>query len=237
MKSKVVVSVTFCLLTSLALSLLSQTETKKGTCKYWCPNREFDFSAIYYDNSGKVLTRETITIKTTGKIWDIDPKQTLVTFRTNFTSEDSMKLAPHALNGINRAWEKKYQEGVIEDSAHIWMHPIRQNQYLLTEIAPFPEVKFPLMKNRTWNSTLWIYEVFGSFRGTVNSTYSIEGIEARKYQCGTYKCWKIVGTATHDKLGESSVIIYFNEDLGFTEMDYSFYNKQKITFILYNFKM
>jgi hypothetical protein len=117
------------------------------------------------------------------------------------------------------------------------MHPIRKNQYILTEIAPFPETKFPLVKGKTWNSTLYIYEAFGSFKGTVNSTYIIEGVEARKYQCGTFKCWRIVAKSLHDKLGESSVIFYFNEDLGFTEMEYTFFNSQKITFSLINFKI
>lgn len=237
MNYSVIIKATFYLLIFLGSKMRAQTTIVKDKCKYWCPNREFDFSAVYSDSNGQTITQETITLKATGKIWDIDTKQTLVTFQTNLTALDSVKFATQSLNGINRVWQKKYQEGVIEDSTKIWMHPIRQNQYILTEIAPFPEVKFPLQRGKTWKSTLYIYEALGYFKGTVNSKYTIEGIEARKYLCGTFKCWKIVAKGIHDALGESSLILYFNEDLGFTEMVYDFYNERKIKFTLTNFRI
>ena len=237
MKYKVSVKFIACLLISLSSNLQSQTSTSKGNCKYWCPNREFVYDAIYTDNKNEILSSETITLIASGTIWEADVNQTLLTFYLNYNKEDSLKLAPYPLNGRIKNWFKTYQEGALEDSSRIWMHPIRQNQYLLTEIAPFPEVKFPLSTDKTWESTLWIYEAFGSFKGTVNSSYKIEKIEARKFNCGTYKCWKIIAKGLHDVLGENSVVFYFNEEIGFMEMNYQFFNGQKMTFTLVNFKM
>ncbi|MDI1234150.1 MAG: hypothetical protein PSX81_07710 [bacterium] len=205
--------------------------------KYWSSQRTYEFNAKYIDIDGKVLTDENLEIHPTEKIWDIDSKQTLLNFKLNYKKEDSILYANKPLNNKKRGWENNYQEGAIEDSSKIWMHPVRNNQYLLTEIAPFPEVRFPLSIGKNWNGTLWIYEAFGTFQGTVTYNYLIEGVEVRKYLFGTFKCWKILARGMHDKLGESSVIFYFNTELGFTEMNYIFYNGQKIIFTLTNFEL
>ena len=130
----------------------------------------------------------------------------------------------------------KYEEGVIENENRIWIHPLRQNQYVLTEIAPFPEVKLPLEVNRSWQSMLQIYEGFGSFQGDVKSNYIIESREARHYKFGTLACWKINSEGEHTKLGKNGAVFYFNKEVGFTEMNYWFYNGYKISLKLIDFR-
>lgn len=76
----------------------------------------------------------------------------------------------------------------------------------------------------------------GTFQGTVESTYVIEAKELRTYQFGNLMCWKIIATGLHDKLGTNMVTYYFNSEVGFTEMNYVFYNKQKIEFKLVAFE-
>jgi hypothetical protein len=200
--------------------------------KYWSSKRKYTYEATYIDSLGQVLTKEVISIHPTEEIWQADPKQTLADYSINYKKEDSLKYGQFPLNNKQRAWFRDYQEGVLEDSARLWMHPIRSNQYLLTEVAPFPEIRFPLQKDRSWDGTLWIYPAFGSFQGTVGYQYKEEAEEVRKYSFGNLTCWKISAIATHDRLGSSTAIFYFNVDFGITEMHYTFYNAQKMTFIL-----
>ena len=204
--------------------------------KYWALERDYVYDVTYEDSLGKVLSHETLTLQPTEKAWEIDSKQTLLTFLLSYTPSDSISLYLKSPNGLKRRWAHKFQEGVIENENRIWMHPLRQNQYALTEIAPFPEVKLPLQTGHLWESKLEIYQGFGTFQGDVKSKYVIELREARQYKFGTLACWKINATGEHNKLGKSGVVYYFNKDIGFTEMNYWFYNGYKISLKLIQFK-
>ena len=205
--------------------------------KYWDSSRTYQYQAIYKDSFGQIKSIEKITIKPTSTIWTYDVKQTLVYIFLDFNEQDSQKLAINPLNGKNKKWVRLYQEGVIENSDKIWMHPIRQNQYILTEIAPFPELKFPVFLNSNWESTLYIYKAFGSFEGTVFSKYKISNVIQKKYNFGEVKCWEISSEGIHNKLGTNRATYYFNEMYGFTEMNYTFFNKESIEIILEDIKM
>ncbi|MCP6768780.1 hypothetical protein NL529_28455, partial [Klebsiella pneumoniae] len=61
--------------------------------------------------------------------------------------------------------------------------------------------------------------------------------EARTYEFGKLICWKIFAIGKHDKLGENTATYYFNEQVGFTEMNYHFYNNQRIEIKLINYKL
>ncbi len=204
---------------------------------YWDSSRTYQYQAIYKDSFGQTKSIEKITIKPTSTLWTYDVKQTLVNIFLDFSKHDSLKLASNPLNGKNKKWVRIYQEGVIENSDKIWMHPIRQNQYILTEIAPFPELKFPVFLNSNWESTLYIYKAFGSFEGTVFSKYRISNVVQKKYNFGEVKCWEISSEGIHNKLGNNKVTYYFNELYGFTEMNYIFFNKESIEIKLENIKM
>ena len=199
---------------------------------YWSVNREYKYTGLYLDSSGNKITTEIITFHPTGKVWDADTSQTLMDVHLDSLTADWSKIPKVSLNGIFTSWSSNYQEGVLQDTVKIWIHPIRQNQYILTELAPFPEVRFPFKEGVSWKTTLWIYAAFGTFEGTVESTYTVNQEETRDYRFGKLKCWKIVSTGVHDKLGINTAIYYFNTDYGFTEMNYTFYNQQKIEFRL-----
>jgi hypothetical protein len=215
----------------LPLDTICQTETKMIN-NFWAKGRIYYYEAIFKDSIGNVVTSENINIIPTGVIWEIDTKQTLANYEIKFDSSDSTRLASNPLNGVKKAWRKNYQEGVISNDTLLWMHPIRSNQYVLTEVAPFPMVKFPTTEGRNWQNTLWIYKAFGTFEGTVECNYKVEKQEIRKYAFDEILCWKIEAIATHDKLGTSKITIYFNEKIGFVEFSYHFYNGMTMNFTL-----
>jgi len=199
-----------------------------GYPNYWSSEREYVYSVIYSDSAGDTITSEIVTLKPTGKTWEADRKQTLIKFQLDSLTANWSKLPATPLNGKKRTWMKSYEEGVLQTNTKVWMHPLRQNQYILTELAPFPEVILPLKKDTAWKSTLWIYEAFGTFAGTVENTYTISDKEERSYIFGKLICWKIEAVGKHNKLGNNTATYYFNEEYGFTEMNYHFFNNQKI---------
>lgn len=195
---------------------------------YWSSEREYIYHVLYSDSDGQKITTEKVTMKPTGKIWDADPKQTLMNFQLDSISADWSKISATPLNGKQRNWMTNYEEGVLQTPKKVWMHPLRQNQYILTELAPFPEIILPIKKDTSWNTTLWIYKAFGTFEGTVECVYTLSQQEKREYDFGELNCWKVVAIGTHDKLGQNTATYYFNEEYGFTEMNYHFFNNQKI---------
>ena len=218
------------------LSLMLPCLSAIGQKDYWAIGKEYHYNAVYKDNTGKVITSEQVSIIPTGEIWETDPQQTLATYRLNFSSADSVQLASTPLNGVMKEWKREYQEGVISNDKKVWMHPVRVNQYILTEVAPFPEVQFPLKEGLSWTSTLWVYKAFGSFEGTVECSYKVSKKESKTYSFGKLNCWRINATAVHDKLGVSTTTIYFEEEIGFVELDYKFYNGQTLNFSLERYR-
>lgn len=228
------------LLLSLFIVLLSfnsqSTEPKTEYPEYWSKERQYVYHALYIDSAGQKISSERVTMQPTGEIWDADKNQTLMNFILDSIFADWSKIPATPINGKPRNWMKNYQEGVLQSKNKVWMHPLRQNQYILTELAPFPEIILPIKQDTSWKTTLWIYKAFGTFEGTVECVYTLSKQEERDYNFGKLNCWKIVAKGTHDKLGENTAIYYFNETYGFTEMNYHFFNNQKIKLKLIRFK-
>jgi hypothetical protein len=199
-----------------------------GKLHIWSPRRTYTYQATFSDDKGNVLTSEKVILQPTGEIWDRDPQQTLTNFTIDFSAEDSARLAPFPPNGVARRWMRKYHEGVIENETRVWMHPLRTNQYQLTEVAPFPEIKLPIKAEMSWKSSLSIFEAFGSFEGTVQCSYVTMGQEERSSAFGPIKCWEVVASGTHNNLGVNKATFYFHEEYGFMEMNYRFYNGQRL---------
>tara|TARA_B100000989_G_scaffold294298_1_gene273181 strand:- start:657 stop:1016 length:360 start_codon:yes stop_codon:yes gene_type:complete len=113
------------------------------------------------------------------------------------------------------------------------MHPFRANQYLFTEVAPFPEVKFPLKIDKSWSGYLRIGNGWGDWVNTSgNMTYHVESKEDYDSKMGLIKdCWKIRSKAIYP-FGVSYLDFLFNSEIGFVRMDYLNYEEQKLTFEL-----
>lgn len=219
------------------VSLVNQYSPAQNVnlAKYWESERTYFYRAILKDSTGNILSEETIIIHPTEKVWEIDDKQTLIDIEINYDPGDSARLNSSPFPVRSKSWSRNYQEGVIETSKSVWMHPIRVNQYILTEIAPFPEIRLPPLEGLTWDSWLEIYQ-FDGLEGRVITSYAIENLEERAYDFSTMLCWKVIASGKHDKFGESTLILYFNDLHGFTEMHYQFFNGQQLTFTLTDFK-
>lgn len=207
----------------------------------WQPNREFHYQALYFDVNGDTISNETIVMIPTGEPNPLAKKrQTLAEYRFHYSHADSIKLAANPIhaNDFTRKyntiiWERSMKEGIMENEDGMWMHPFRVNQYVLTEVAPFPTVRFPLTEGRSWKAVFFIGRGWGRFSGRATNTYTMKGKSTRRVGIGELlDCQLIEAISNHKKLGESKAMFYFHPDYGFVEMDYNFYNGQRMVFSL-----
>ncbi|MBK0382463.1 hypothetical protein I5M32_05765 [Pedobacter sp. SD-b] len=215
---------------------------KNQSLEVFSPNKIYEFQASYINSKGDTLTKEWIELKPFGKPWKFQKTQTAYIVYYHFTKADSLKFLSN-LNPVSKNpkkpkpyfWSKTSGEtGALENDTTLWMHPFRENQYVYTEIAPFPEIRKKLLKiDGEWKNGLGIYLGWGNFKGKVFSTYTVLKKENRTYGNLYLKdCWLIHAVGKHNKLGKSYLDFYYHPEYGFVEMNYTFYDGVKINFVL-----
>jgi|SRR5690554_1934324 len=201
---------------------------------------ELTYSAHFADLDGNV-TYENIIFKSLGIIWEWDKSQTKC--ELIYTPTDSI------INQLHNPLSKRGQEkniqisiksttGYIDNDNSFWIHPFRENQYVYTEIAPFPSVYYnKLSVGSKWEEKLFILFGWGGFKGTVKKNYEVISQETYNYQGETLEgCWLIQAQGKHNKLGTSTTTYLFHPKFGFLYIKYLIYNGIKMEFYLINKK-
>ena len=196
---------------------------------YWSLGNTYTYEATYLNKTADTLSSELIKVLATDSIFNYN--QTLLYYSYSLQNI-YIKTKMDSILGFDKKWTTKVGEGALEGD-RLWIHPFRSNQYVLTEIAPFPKVNLPLSLNSESRSKTTIFKSLGNFKGTVKSTLKVVAKEQRLYNWGVeLDCWKIESIGKHNKLGKSYLTVYFKENIGFLEMNYVFYNGEKINFKL-----
>lgn len=209
----------------LLISLTSLAQEKK----YWLEGHSYTYSAIYVSSTGDTLSNETIRVTPRDTVFNFD--QTLLIYHFS-TQNRALKSRADSIVGINNVWVDSIGEGAVENS-ELWIHPFRSNQYVLTEIAPFPQIKFSPGLGLKWKSTLTLPTEWGKFSGRVKSNYEIVAKETRTYKWGVEdNCWKTESVGKHNRMGKSYLTTYFHAEYGFLEMNYRLFNGDRIDFNL-----
>ncbi len=193
----------------------------------------YPYNAIYIDSNKDTLSNSLVNIKTTGERWKGQPEsQDLIYYEFPGYKADSVKLSNHEINKEFQIWTDNSATGVTENIEQVWMHPLRANQYKFTEVAPFPEVYFPLQKGKKWKSEIIVFEGWGEWSDqTVKSKYKIAGRASYLLENIEINCWVIKSVAKCPS-GKSKLITLFNEEFGFVKMEYQNYIKEKLVFEL-----
>lgn len=197
--------------------------------KYWIEGHSYKYSALYVNQQGDTLSNETILITPRDTIFNID--QTLLVY--HFSRQNIvLKSRTDSIVGFNNMWVDSIGECALENS-ELWIHPFRSNQYILTEISSFPQIKFSPGLGLKWKSTLILPSEWGNFSGKVKSRYEIVAKESREYSWGIENnCWKTKSLGKHNRMGKSYLTTYFKEGFGFLEMNYHLFNGDRIMFEL-----
>lgn len=186
--------------------------------------KNYVYEAIYRDSNGTILSNSEIKVIPSGERIDFAPeRQDRVTYEFKDYKKDKAKLEGSTLNASAEYWVEKQEEGIIENSESVWIHPFRSNQYLFTEVAPFPEIILPLEIGKEWDSNLSIGEGWGEWENTSgNCTYKV--VEKSNYliDSAIIECWLITSNSEYS-FGNSKLDYKFNEEFGFVEMNYKNY--------------
>jgi len=127
-------------------------------------------------------------------------------------------------------WTSLSIVGIIENVEKIWMHPFRRNQYNFTEVAPFPQVEFPLKIGKKWSdNSIRPGKSYGDWSNKqISSTFEVKAKENIVTKFGKINdCWRIFAESEFD-FGKSTLEYWFNEELGFVKFNYTNYGNQTL---------
>jgi len=205
-------------LTLLSL-LLFLSELVLG--QIYTADKKFDFDIKYFESRENEATQEIISLTITGRKWKHSEKQ-LEGIWTYFAKPTTKKKFQKQKS---IGWFKVDTTGIIENEEKVWLHPPRHNQYLLTEIAPFPDFRKNLKVGESYSTVLMIGSGFGNWADKkVKATYVIKD----EKQQANDTLWTIEASSQLD--GEKNTCKFiFSAKRGFVLLDYSFYNGDTLT--------
>lgn len=234
----------------LILILFVSCKSAKNAIVY-SEYKTFTYEAFFMQNSD-TLTIEKIILQPKGHKWIWDRSQQACKFyyytdslnykniinpvnKNQKTNERIAKLRKDKNQVFYGVITKKITTGIEESPSLIWIHPFRENQYIYTEIAPFPEIDLEsLKKDSSWSNKITMFSSWDNFEGICTSTYKITGKATYVYKdlCLT-DCFSIRSKSHHSTLGDSYLNFLFHPKHGFVEMKYTFYDGTKIDFYMY----
>ena len=192
----------------------------------------FTYRAIYEDSINQIFTEDTIELIITDIPWKQQPdKQTTMIWKYHSRPDAIIKSKIFSIG-----WVDIDSTGFIENENNFFIHPPRHHQYSVTEIAPFPELQFPLEINKEYKKIIFIGSGWGEWSQLkLKFNYKVSSLTERSIGKDQYKCWMIQSTSTSE-LGQSKLDFTFSEEIGFIEMHYHIYNGIKIKFELIEIK-
>jgi len=189
-------------------------------------DKEFIYLVQYHQNKLNLTTNEKISLTITGNLWKqaIEQKEAIWQYHTKSKTKLLFK------DQFSLGWIPTDTTGIIENNKKVWIHPPRNNQYTLTEIAPFPDFRKNKNVGDSYSSITFMGKGLGPWNGEkVKCNYSVttigKGIED--------SLWTIKATSEFaGKINNCEFI--FSDIRGFISMSYSFFNGDSMTMKLEN---
>lgn len=116
--------------------------------------------------------------------------------------------------------------GLIENDANVWVHPLRQDFFEILALNPYPFIQHPVEAGKRFNFNLPVYENWSNpewkkWYGTLKNDCRYEIARRRSVELpfGSISAYAVVSNCENE-LGDTGLIAYFDEALGFVKMDY-----------------
>jgi hypothetical protein len=193
---------------------LSNCVSAYGQDTVFNKGKNFKYAVEYSD--GNIHVKDTILITPTGKPWRMAPytqKEIIITYHQAGLDTGIFAGLP------SLGWIESDTTGFVENDEACWFHPPRHNQYKILELAPFPRVEYPLEKNRSYASILYIGDAWAELSNSkVTWNYTIVGELDGK--------WLISSRATPDITPNevNTLDFTFHPGEGFDALYYNFSN-------------
>ena len=195
--------------------------------------RVYHYRAIYRGANKDTLSDRAVDLVPTGFRWAGSVnRQVEIQYEYELEKEDTTNFSPHPLNPSYGVWRNSVRVAAMENQEECWMRPMRHNQYIFTQVAPFPEVRFPLKKGKKWSSLIRMrnYGIWSGHEGEMK--YKVLGEKEIDLPFQTsLKCWKINAEVAYS-FGASRLTYYFHPDYGFVKMEYRNYAGEYLEVIM-----
>lgn len=204
--------------------------------------KKFYYSAILIQN-GDTITKEMIIIEPFSRPWIFQARvQNSMKYNYNLDTVGLKSFVHYRSNTQKKREEYYYKNhkvmmfarwpfsskkeitGYIEDSTScFFIHPPRNNQYSITQIAPHPKIYYTALRDTA------CYYNTGLVWGEYNFKHKIEtnpydGVEFDRIE----KLWEINGVSTSETYNENRLYAIFSKQIGFLRLRYKFYNNTEI---------
>ena len=194
------------------------------------PCRQFIYRAQYWDANYNLISDQRIWMMATGKHWELDPGQAELYVQYEYNGSDVERIQSYNINQSITDWEWRKWEtiGVTESQSGLWMHPFRANQYLFTEVAPFPMISYANLDiGIQWPRTMNVYDGWGDWANSqVESFYQITEVVNLDTGIGTVNDCYHVNSMANAPYGSSTFDYWFNMKYGIVKMLYRNYRGQ-----------
>ncbi len=218
---------------------VTEYDTLRPLGKIYGCGKEYFYHAKYFDAEKHLLSNSQLTITGTNNWVNFDASQTEIRYDFPYSMQDSL-LFSNKLKSY-QIWEMNKVTGIIETKEKVWLHPVRSNQFVETEIMAFPEIYLPAEIGAKWAPTLSVYDGWGKWANTKNeSFYEITSKTSKKINNRDFDCWVVEANTKHYNHGStdsSYTRLLFNETLGFVEICHKLNNQDSIVFEMYDFKI
>jgi hypothetical protein len=197
-----------------------------GNSQLFNQDKKMVYLIQYHRHERNINTTEEIALTITGKFWKQVPEQKEAIWQYSTKSETQLLFNDQFSIG----WLPTDTTGIIENEKKVWIHPPRHNQYLLTEIAPFPDFRRNSTVGDHYSSITFIGKGFGPWEGKkVTSNYFITQTSK-----GTEdSLWTIKAISEIEGKTNNCEFI-FSDKRGFIALSYSFFNGDTLTMKLTN---
>ncbi len=203
-----------------------------GQSSVFLENTHFKYATIYEDSVNNLYIKDTILLTSTNIPWYVSPnKQKTIIWEYPYKLDSNIKSEIYSFG-----WLTYDTSGFIENAKEIFIHPPRNNQYSYTEIAPFPQIAYPLEIGKTYRKFLFTGGNLGEWSNMkLVNEYKIVKQDKIKVLEKSYDVW-FIKASSKSKLGKSHLNFIFSPQIGFIEMHYVFYDRKKITLQLIDYQ-
>jgi len=192
-----------------------------GNGRIFSHSKKFIYEVQYYSNELNITTNEIISLNITGNLWKRSSEHQEAIWQYNAKPNTELSFK----NQFSLGWLTRDTTGIIENDKKFWMHPPRHNQYLLTEISPFPDFRKNCEVGDHYSSITYVGSGLGPWEGKkVKCTYSIVKFDKRNED----SVWTIKAISEIEGKINNCEFIFSNKK-GFTSMSYLFFNGDRMT--------
>lgn len=187
--------------------------------KVYKPNREWLF--IIVSSNNPVI--DTLILKTNDKSWMTTQREIEYVYNRIKTSEGCYSQESEITGVIDR---KGNIFSRLFIKPEIWLHPPRSKYLRMTEMLPFPWIKFPIKIGNSINWKLTPKEGWKELKGkSVKGKITVVNKTFYDNPIINDSCWVLEGIGESD-IGKFKCKYYFSETYGFVYFLYDFNDYQ-----------